>query len=47
MVDNTLAPVLIPLLRTFEDEFDSGALLIVDEAKSRVRLLPLVPRPGR
>jgi predicted nuclease of predicted toxin-antitoxin system len=42
----SLAPMLIPLLRNYENELDSGALLIVDEAKSRVRLLPLVQRRG-
>src|SRR5579863_3110700 len=40
-----LAPILIPLLRLYESELDGGALLIVDEAKSRVRLLPLVRKP--
>jgi predicted nuclease of predicted toxin-antitoxin system len=42
----SLAPMLIPLLRNYENELDSGALLIVDEANSRVRLLPLVRRRG-
>ncbi len=42
----TLAPKLIPQLRQYETELDSGALLIVDEAKSRVRLLPLARKPG-
>lgn len=37
----TLAPLLIPLLRQFESELEIGALLILDETKSRVRLLPL------
>ncbi len=41
----TLAPLLIPTLRQFEHALDSGALLVVDEAKSRVRLLPLVGAP--
>jgi predicted nuclease of predicted toxin-antitoxin system len=37
----TLAPSLVPLLRQFESELEIGALLILDETKSRVRLLPL------
>ena len=37
----TLAPLLIPVLRQYENELMAGALLVVDEAKSRVRLLPL------
>lgn len=36
-----LASLLIPLLRQYESELEAGALLIVDETKSRVRLLPL------
>ncbi|MGA2621117.1 MAG: DUF5615 family PIN-like protein [Thermoguttaceae bacterium] len=36
-----LAPLLIPLLRQYEHDLDSGVLLIVDEARSRVRVLPL------
>jgi predicted nuclease of predicted toxin-antitoxin system len=43
----SLAPLLISLLRKYENELNSGALLIVDEAKSRVRLLPLARRPAR
>ena len=37
----TLSPLLIPVLRQYENELDAGALLVVDEARSRVRLLPL------
>lgn len=37
----TLAPLLIPILRQYENELVAGALLIADEFKSRVRLLPL------
>jgi predicted nuclease of predicted toxin-antitoxin system len=36
-----LAPILIPVLHQYESELDAGALLVVDEARSRVRLLPL------
>lgn len=41
-----LAPLLVPLLRQYENELDAGALLIVDEARSRVRLLPLARKSG-
>lgn len=37
----TLAPLLIPLLRHYHNKLEGGALLVVDEARSRVRLLPL------
>jgi len=37
----TLASLLVPLLRQYEKELNSGALLIVDVAKSRLRILPL------
>jgi predicted nuclease of predicted toxin-antitoxin system len=40
----TLAPLLIPILRQYERELVTGAILIVDEARSRVRLLPLGKR---
>ena len=43
----TLAPLLIPLLQQYENELDTGALLIVDQGKSRVRLLPLIRRRAR
>ena len=36
-----LSPLLIPSLRQYRNELEAGALLIVDEARSRVRLLPL------
>lgn len=39
---NSLAPLLMPLLHHYQNELEAGALLIVDEARSRVRLLPLV-----
>lgn len=38
----TLAPLLLPLLRQYQKELAAGALLIIDEARSRLRLLPLV-----
>jgi predicted nuclease of predicted toxin-antitoxin system len=37
----SLSPRLIPLLLRFQRELEQGALLVVDEAKSRVRILPL------
>jgi len=40
-----LAALLIPVLQQYLNELDAGALLIVDEAKLRVRLLPLAKRP--
>jgi predicted nuclease of predicted toxin-antitoxin system len=42
----SLAPLLITTLRQYESELEAGALLIVDEAKSRVRLLPLAGKSG-
>jgi predicted nuclease of predicted toxin-antitoxin system len=36
-----LAPLILPLLRRYGSELESGALLVVDEARWRVRLLPL------
>ncbi|MFO0916659.1 MAG: DUF5615 family PIN-like protein [Pirellulales bacterium] len=40
----SLAPTLIPVLQEFETELLAGALLVVDEAKSRIRLLPLAQK---
>ena len=37
----TPAPLLISLLRTHEAELLAGALLISDQTRSRVRILPL------
>jgi predicted nuclease of predicted toxin-antitoxin system len=37
----SLARLLVPLLHQYESQLDSGALLVVDEAHSRVRLLPI------
>jgi predicted nuclease of predicted toxin-antitoxin system len=36
-----LAPILVPILKRHQAVLEKGALLVVDEAKSRVRLLPL------
>ena len=39
---HVLSPVIVSLLLQFEAELEAGALLIVDEARSRVRMLPLL-----
>lgn len=36
-----LAPMLVPVLARYEQELGTGALLVVDDYKSRIRLLPL------
>lgn len=36
-----LAPLILQVLRQYEQEIESGVLLIVDDARSRVRVLPL------
>lgn len=38
---DALAPRAIDLLRRFAQQLDSGALVIVDEMRERVRILPL------
>jgi predicted nuclease of predicted toxin-antitoxin system len=38
----SLSPLLVPLLKQYQAELETGALLIVDEARSRIRLLPLI-----
>ena len=40
----TLAPLLIPIMRQYERGLNAGALLIMDEAILRVRLLPLADK---
>ena len=37
----SLSPRLIPVLHKYQSELERGTLLVIDEAKSRVRLLPL------
>jgi predicted nuclease of predicted toxin-antitoxin system len=37
----SLAPLLILVLRRYENELEEGALLIADRSRSRVRILPL------
>jgi len=36
-----LAPTLIRALREFASALESGALIVVDEARNRVRVLPI------
>ena len=37
----SLAPRLIPWLRQYTNELEAGAMVVIDEARSRVRLLPI------
>ena len=39
-----LAPTLIDVLGRYESELSAGALIVLDEGRSRVRILPLVLR---
>jgi predicted nuclease of predicted toxin-antitoxin system len=39
-----LEPLLAEVLGRYEQELASGALIVVDEARSRVRILPLTSR---
>ncbi len=41
ILPENLEPVIVEVLRQFESQLESGALIIVDEARSRVRILPL------
>jgi predicted nuclease of predicted toxin-antitoxin system len=36
-----LSGIVIAALRTYESSIESGALIVLDEAKARVRILPL------
>ncbi len=38
-----LAPLLIPVLQQYQSQLASGALLVVEEGQSRLRLLPIRP----
>ncbi len=40
-----LEPLIITALRQFESELTAGALIVVDEVRSRARILPLRVRP--
>lgn len=39
-----LAEMVIAALRNYESSLEAGALIVLDEGKSRVRILPLSPR---
>lgn len=41
VLPDALSARLIGVLRRFESELQQGAILVIDEARSRVRLLPL------
>src|SRR5688572_27638106 len=38
---HSLGPFLIPLIHRHKDRLEAGALIVVDEGRSRVRVLPL------
>jgi predicted nuclease of predicted toxin-antitoxin system len=40
-----LEQTIVTTLQRFQAELEAGALIIVDEAKARVRVLPLQPTP--
>jgi predicted nuclease of predicted toxin-antitoxin system len=40
-----LAPAVVEVLRTNESLLATGALIVLDEGRSRVRILPLSRRP--
>jgi len=46
VLPDVLAPRLVPLIHRFADELRHGAIVVVDESRSRVRLLPLRPPSG-
>ena len=41
VMPESLAPTIIAALRQYEDALQRGALIVIDTAKMRVRLLPL------
>lgn len=41
VVPSYLVPVLVPVLKQFGAQLEQGALIIVDEARARVRVLPI------
>ena len=40
-ISHALTGVIIGVLRQFRDQLESGSLIVVDEFKTRVRILPL------
>lgn len=43
VMPQSMAPILIDALRRFEKELDEGALVVIDPAHARVRILPVGP----
>ncbi len=41
VMPQSMAPILIDALRRFERELEQGALVVIDPAQARVRILPL------
>ena len=37
----TLEPIIVPIMKEYENILKSGALIILDESKMRIRILPL------
>ncbi len=46
VLPSALSARLVDVLRRFATELEHGAILVIDEARSRVRLLPLRPPPN-
>jgi len=44
VLPSALGPLLTGVLRDFANELEAGALIVVEEARSRVRILPLPHR---
>jgi predicted nuclease of predicted toxin-antitoxin system len=42
----TLLPTLVDALHRFENELNTGALIVIEPARERVRILPLETEPG-
>jgi hypothetical protein len=38
-----LEPILVPVVQKYEKELEAGCLIVVEEARARVRILPLKP----
>jgi len=36
-----ISSIVVPTIRQYEEELKAGALLVVEESKSRIRILPL------
>ena len=44
VLPEAIGSLLLNLLGTYSDELDQGALIVADERRQRVRILPLEPR---